>query len=100
MISSYLGDRNISAALSESLSGDGSVALKMIERLATETKGGHGLNEFISEMHDLNAYSHKNNPTARANMMKLINSIEQNYKDKLYSPQQSMMRSWRSSNDW
>ncbi len=96
--SKYLDDRNISSALSESLSSDGAVALKMIERLATETKGGHGLNEFINEMHELNAYSHKD-PNARANMMKLINSIEQNYKDKLYSPQQSMMRSWRSSND-
>ena len=98
--SNYLGDRNIHGALTESLSGDGTVALKMIERLATETKGGHGLNEFISEMHDLNAYSYRNNPQARQNMIKLINSIEQNYKDKLYSPQQSMMRSWRSSNDW
>jgi hypothetical protein len=98
--SNYLGDRNVHGALTESLSGDGTVALKMVERLATETKGGHGLNEFISEMHELNAYSYKNNPQARANMMKIIKSIEENYKDKLYSPQQSMMRAWRSSNDW
>lgn len=98
--SNYLGDRNIHGALTESLSGDGTVALKMVDRLATETKGGHGLNEFISEMHELNAYSYKNNPQARANMMKIIKSIEENYKDKLYSPQQSMMRAWRSANDW
>ena len=96
--SAYLSDRNIREAFDQSLRGDGKVAIRMLDRLITETKGGHGLNEFFSEMHDLGAYRQMT-PEGRANMRNMIQYIEQNHKDLLYDPQRSMMRSWRSAND-
>jgi tetratricopeptide (TPR) repeat protein len=92
----FFQDRNIHSAFTESLAGDGKVALGMIEELGKHPNS-QPLNQFIWEMQQGNHYAQKTKVT-RENMRKIIEKIQTEYKGRLFDPQRNGVRGWDSYN--
>lgn len=92
----FFKDRNLHSAFTESLSGDGKVAMEMIEELGKHPSS-QPLNAFIYEMHQGNHYVGATNQQ-RANMRKIIEKIQTEYKGRLFDPQRNGVRGWDSYN--
>lgn len=92
----FFNDRNLHSAFTESLSGDGKVAMGMIEELGKHPSS-QPLNAFIWEMHEGNHFVGATNQQ-RANMRKIIEKIQNEYKGRLFDPQRNGVRGWDSYN--
>lgn len=92
----FFSDRNLHSAFTESLSGDGKVAMNMIEELGKHPSS-QPLNAFVWEMHQGNHYVGATNQQ-RANMRKIIEKIQTEYKGRLFDPQRNGVRGWDSYN--
>lgn len=92
----FFQDRNLHSAFTESLSGDGKVAMDMIEELGKHPSS-QPLNAFVWEMHQGSHYVGHTN-VQRANMRKIIEKIQTEYKGRLFDPQRNGVRGWDSYN--
>lgn len=92
----FFNDRNLHSAFTESLSGDGKVAMDMIEELGKHPSS-QPLNAFIWEMQQGSHYVGATNQQ-RANMRKIIEKIQTDYKGRLFDPQRNGVRGWDSYN--
>lgn len=92
-----MDDSNFYNAFSQSLEGNGELAIRMLEDIRAsggETRRAAAMNSFLAENAE-RFNTRYPNPVARENLRKLFQHIDQNYRSDIYMD--NYWRSWRSA---
>lgn len=92
----FLEDRNFFNAFTESMSGDGTLAKRMVDDIYA-AGGSEAVNAFLRENFE-RFNTRQPNPRVRGNLRELIGHVRDRYGRGLFDPQKSHLTSWERSN--
>jgi hypothetical protein len=95
----YMGNPNFSKAFEQSLLGDGSISIQMVDNIFASggSEGGAMVNAFLRENFERLNTAHPS-AGARRNIRQLIDHVRERYGRELFDPQSRYLNSWRSAN--